>query len=82
MQQEGIATCIIALASYLVIHGGVATAPFLTQDERESTLIALHDDQAFNEKAEPLKAREIWSVFISPQLIILTPAFFANGMIR
>ena len=81
LYQEGMATCIIALASLLVLHGGVATVPFLTEEERESTLTALRADKAFNEEVEPLKGREIWSVFTSPQLIILTPAFFANGIL-
>lgn len=57
----------------------VSTAPFLTQEEREVTIAALLADKTIHEEAEPLSIKEVWSTFTSPQMIIMAPAFFANG---
>lgn len=61
------------------MHEDVSTSPFLTQEERDVTTAALLADMTINEEAEPLSIKEVWSTFTSPQMIIMTPAFFANG---
>lgn len=69
----------IAFASYFVMFEDVADASFLTAEEKEVTIQSLRADKTINEDLEPLKAKEIWSTFTSPQMVIMTPAFFANG---
>ncbi|KAF8323874.1 MFS general substrate transporter [Clavulina sp. PMI_390] len=77
---EGGATVILAAASYFVMYADVESAGFLTPEEKLATRQALIEDKTINEEIEPLQLKEIWSVFKEPQLIIMTPAFFANGL--
>lgn len=77
---EGGATVVLAAVSYFIMAKDVATSKFLTTEEREATVAALLADKTINDEDEPLHGKEIWSVFKAPQMIIMTPAFFANGL--
>ena len=61
------------------MYADVERASFLTAEEKLATRQALIEDKTINEEIEPLQLKEVWSVFKDPQLIIMTPAFFANG---
>lgn len=78
-RREGIVTVIIGAATFFILPRDPATAKFLSEDEKQSVLLALREDRACEDEQEDFRWGTCLDALRAPQMWLMFAQLFSGG---